>query len=95
MQKLQRPNWNKHAYYRHVLRVRWIGAHVLRAVWWLFVGRMREPSLRGAPTRKQVILPITALRICEVRIAETLKLNTNINCVFHIYAVSNSYLYGY
>lgn len=30
------------------------------------------------------------LRICEVRIAETLKLNTNLNGVFHIYAVSKS-----
>jgi hypothetical protein len=30
------------------------------------------------------------LRICEVRIAETLKLNINLNNVFHIYAVSKS-----
>jgi hypothetical protein len=30
------------------------------------------------------------LRICEVRIEETLKLNTNLNSVFHIYAVSKS-----
>jgi hypothetical protein len=29
------------------------------------------------------------LRICEVRIEEPLKLNTNLNIVFHIYAVSN------
>jgi hypothetical protein len=35
------------------------------------------------------------LRICEVRMSHTLKLNTNLNCVFHIYAVSNSYFYGY
>jgi hypothetical protein len=30
------------------------------------------------------------LRIYEVRIAEILNLNTNLNSVFHIYAVSNS-----
>jgi hypothetical protein len=31
----------------------------------------------------------------EVIVLKTLKLNTNLNSVFHIYAVSNSYLYGH
>jgi hypothetical protein len=34
-----------------------------------------------------VVLSPNVLRICEVHIEETLKLNTNLNSVFHIYAV--------
>lgn len=37
-----------------------------------------------------ILIAPNGLRICEVRIAETLKLNKNLNSVFHIYAVSKS-----
>ena len=40
--------------------------------------------------RTNVALAGNGLRICEVRIVEALKLNTNLNSVFHIYAVSKS-----